>query len=331
MPGKVSIKEVAKMAGVSPGTVSNFLNNSAPVNKATRERIQQAISDLKYRRNEIASSLRRASTKTIGLVLPDIRNPFYAELYYSAENESVNRGYNILLGSSGYSIEKQAESIEILANRQVDGIVVSTNYTPGLEKGLTDIGLPLVVLESSVNRHVFSSIGTDNINGSFQIVNYLIRQGHKKIAIITPSKKSERYIGYEKAMKNAGLEIMKNNIMEFGFLTQDLFTQGYHAMGKLLEKGDFTACFIISDMLAIGAISAAKNKGYQIPEDIAVAGYDNIPFARVTEPALTTMEQPVKKISAAAVEICIDMIENKDNKNIESRVYKSKIIRRQSA
>ena len=333
MNKRVSIREVAKKAKVSPGTVSNFLNNSTPVNADTRERIVKAIDLLGYQRNEIASSLRRAQTNSIGLILPDIRNPFYADLYYSIENAALENGYTLIYGNSDYSLSKIKHYLKYFSSRRVDSIILSANYSFRLDAFRDLIDTPMLVFEPHRDIENYPSIGIDNQAGSRKITEYLIDKGHKDIAILTSSKKSPRYKGYEQALNYAGIEINPKLVHEFGPFTQDLFSQGYSAMNDLLsQKQKFSACFVISDMLAIGAMSAIKSKGMKIPEDIAIAGFDDIPFSQVVEPALTTIAQPVTQMGLEIFNTCMEMVKNKNPRMLSGiRYFDTQLIIRESA
>jgi LacI family transcriptional regulator len=305
---KISIKDVAKMAGVSPGTVSNYLNHSAPVNEGTQKRIQKAIDLLGYRRNEIASSLRRSQSKTIGLILPDIRNPFYADFYYSIERAALNEEYNIVFGNSDYNRKKIEHFIELFISRRVDAIIVSGNYTYRLKSIVESAEIPIIVFEPKDIQAPFPSLGIDNIAASKELVNYMINKGHERIAVITSSKKSTRFMGYQKALEEHNMELNEALIHEFGPFSKDLFRRGYEAFGRLLEKTDFSACFLIADMLALGALGKAQEKGIVVPGDISIAGFDNIPFSDLLRPKLTTVAQPIEAMGEYAFNLCIDLL-----------------------
>lgn len=334
MAKRVSIKDVANMAGVSPGTVSNFLNQSAPVNKKTKENIQNAIDTLGYRRDEIASSLRRAQTKTIGLLLPDIRNPFYADFYYSVENEARENGYNLIFGSFDYKVADLNRYMGIFSSRRVDGIIISTNYNSKIERELAPVDAPVVIFEPSHLDHQHPVVGVNNQEASVQMINYLMDRGHEKIGVVTPSRKSQRYLGYEKAFLDAGKEKNEKHVFEIGKLTKNLFQQGFDAMEQIIKgRTGITACYFISDMLAIGAMSAAKKNGLKIPDDMAIAGFDNIPFSEIVEPGLTTIEQPVNEMGKEVVNACMGLIEKEEGQDINalSRRFSTRLIKRISA
>lgn len=332
MGKRVSIHDVAKHAMVSPGTVSNFLNQSAPVNKETSDRIRKAITELGYKRNEIASSLRRSQTRTIGLILPDIRNPFYADFYYSIETEALRNDYNIIFGSSDYSSKKLSQYIEVLYNRRVDGIVACLNYTYRTSYLFKGLDIPFVGFEPPDNSSDYPVVGIDNVSAARQMVEYLINKGHRKIAIVTSSRKSPRFIGYQNALEKAGLSMDEKLVHEFGHFTKDLFQLGYQSMETLLGKGKFTACFMVSDMLAFGAVYALQKRHLHIPEDIALAGFDNVPVSVVLNPPLTTVGQPINEMGVYCFQTLQKMIvaEGFDKRQL-SKVFTTEIIQRQSA
>lgn len=331
MKKKISIVDVAKKAEVSPGTVSNFLNNTAPVNVKTKEKITNAINELGYKRNVLASSLRRDRTNTIGVILPDIRNAFYSELYFTLEMQALKKDFNTILGNFDYSKRRLNKYFDLFHSRKVDAIIISANYTFKVQNLIDQSEVPVIIIEPESSNKSYSTVGIDNIEGSSMAVQHLIDKGHKDIAILTPSTKSERYMGYEKALENNNIDINKKLVRTFGKFSTDLFEQGYQAMDDLLLSGEkFSACFIITDMLAIGAMSAIKNRGLSVPEDIAVSGFDNIPLSGLVAPKLTTVSQPVHEIAENAFRICLNKIENKQNNSSENIILHPEIMLRET-
>lgn len=290
------------------GTVSNYLNKSAPVNPQTQLRIQAAIDELGYRRNEIASSLRRARTQTLGVIIPNVANPFYTALFEGIEEEAQKHGYTVTLGITHYDARLLLKYLDILSSRQMDGIIIDGYSTYCGEEMLGSIDVPVVVIEPPAGFTRCSTIQIDNVAAAQNAVEYLIQRGHRRIAIIAPSITEARFIGYKQALEKHGIPLDLNLVYEYYTFQPDLIAQGYKAMQTLLDRASFTACFIASDIFAIVALKATKESGKRIPEDLAVIGFDDIPFAALTDPPLTTVAQSQRKMGQLAVDMLLKQI-----------------------
>ncbi len=308
MKKRVSLHDVARIADVSVGTVSNYLNDSAPVSLETRRRIQEAIDKLGYRRNELARSLRRSKTKTLGVILPNVVNPFYTAIFDGAEQEAQKQGYTVALGITHYNDSLLEEYIDIFYSKQMDGIVINGYNTYCAEEKFSGIDVPIVVIEPPPDFTLWSTIQIDNVAAAQETVEYLTGLGHRRIAIIAPSSErgfNIRYTGYKLALEAHGIAIDPDLIYEFTKFEPDTIAQGEHALQTLLGRASFSACFAASDMLAIGALRAAKQRGFRVPDDLAIVGFDDIPFAALADPPLTTVSQSQRKMGQTAVQILL--------------------------
>jgi len=308
-----TIYDVAKKAGVSIATVSRVLNNSNVVSEKTRQRVKRAIEELNYTPNVIASALTKKSTLTLGLLIPDISNPFSSELSRGVEDASNDFGFNTVICNTDYCPEKETTYISLLRQKSVDGFIISTaDYNDENVIELLKDDVPLVLLGRDIEEtegYPIDIVGSDNIKGGYIATKHLIDLGHKKIAcLLGPPRikvNLEREIGYLRAMEEANLKVYKNLVgygdfkLEFGYK-------------KTLEffKGPLkpTAIFAANDLTALGAIRAIKELGLSVPEDVSVVGYDNTILAEMTDPPLTTVSQQMRKMGYLATELLIKRI-----------------------
>lgn len=298
----VDIRDVAKRAGVSVGTVSRVVNGHPSVTPARRQLVQEAIAELKYRPDVFARSLRRRTSNTIGVIIPDIRNPYFAEMVQCIEIRARALGYSVLFVSSDEDPDAEAEHIEAFAARKVDGILLlpSTRATgaPSIE------GVPIVVVDRPIKGH--PAVAADNRGGARLAVEYLVSLGHERIACISGPKDSttanSRLGGFLDVMapryRSARLSI-KDYVVHCEFD----YAGGQRAAEALLFGTALrpTAIFAGSDQQAIGALRAAADRGVAVPLELSVVGFDGISLSDLVSPRLTTIVQPVARIAEAAV------------------------------
>ncbi|MGB4570499.1 MAG: LacI family DNA-binding transcriptional regulator [Tepidanaerobacteraceae bacterium] len=308
-----TIYDVAKKAGVSIATVSRVLNNSNVVSEKTRQRVKRAIEELNYTPNVIASALTKKSTLTLGLLIPDISNPFSSELSRGVEDASNDFGFNTVICNTDYCPEKETTYISLLRQKSVDGFIISTaDYNDENVIELLKDDVPLVLLGRDIEEtegYPIDIVGSDNIKGGYIATKHLIDLGHKKIAcLLGPPRikvNLEREIGYLRAMEVANLKVY-TNLVGYGDFKLEF---GYK---KTLEffKGPLkpTAIFAANDLTALGAIRAIKELGLSVPEDVSVVGYDNTILAEMTDPPLTTVSQQMRKMGYLATELLIKRI-----------------------
>ncbi|MFS8143902.1 LacI family transcriptional regulator [Rhizobium sp. R635] len=305
---KVGIRDVAKLAGVSTGTVSRVLNDHPSVTKELRARVDGIIKELGYMPDPSARSMRSKVSRLIGIVIPDLTNPFFSELVQSAEQAAANHGYNIIVMTSFDHAAKEADRIRQLTSRKVDGIIlVPSNdfHTLKLPKGL-----PIVVVDRLMPG--YSGIAADHRNGVRLGVEHLLKLGHRRIGFISGPKHSvpanDRLRGYLDAMEQTGggTELGASPLIaEAAFDYESGRSAGNYLLARARNERP-TAIFASSDQQAIGCMRAAHDLGIPIPAALSVVGFDGIPLASMTTPRLTTVKQPIQEVAAAAVAVLLN-------------------------
>jgi LacI family transcriptional regulator len=260
----------------------------------------------------MARSLVTRQTKTIGLVIPDIVNPFFPELARGAEDKASEAGYSIIYCNTDDDLEKEEKYINMLAEKMVDGIVFThsakrTNGLSPIDRG----NIPVILIDRDLeSSNVKGKVLVDNLEGAYKAVKHLIDKGYKKIAFITGALTSttakDRLAGYRKALEDSGIEYNNNYIRAGQYKSE----WGLTAVKQLLDEGlDFDAVFCGNDLIAISVIKLLKSKGYNIPNDVGVVDFDDIYMASVVEPGLTTIKQPNYEMGYKAVELLIEVLE----------------------
>ena len=322
MSSNSTIIDVAKLAGVSTTTVSHIINGTRYVSDELKERVEKAIEELGYRPNSMARGLRRGESKTIGLIVPDNSNPFFAEILRQIENIGYATGYSVILCNSDSDIKKEVAYIELLNAKQVDGIIfITTNNSVEHLQEITNNGIPLLVIDRDVPLKATDILLVDNFNGGYDATRYLLSLGHKRIACITgPSlltPSADRVNGYKKAMAEAKIEINPEWVVAGDFQ----FNGGEEGIIHLLKLDPRpTAIFACNDMMALGVMRGLRKAGLSVPVDISLIGFDDISLASVISPGLTTIAQPVQKISELAIELLVKRIQNKDTTASDERI-----------
>jgi Transcriptional regulators len=317
-----NIKDVAKLANVSISTVSSVINNNKSVSDELRKRIEDAIKELDYQTSPVARSLKNRKSGTIGVILPNIASIFFPELLNGIENTAYKYGYSIIYFNSHQNIDREKKYIEMLANYFVEGIIIDSSvdidkgsdYIRFLEKIIQKHKIPIISLERTLPNKRIGSVKVDNEYGGYLVTEHLIDMGHKLIAHIAGHMgypmSLDRISGYRRALQEHGLVYNEDLLIKSGDFSP---VSGYNAMKELLKKGlPFTGVFAGNDQEAIGAIKAIKEEGLQIPQDIAVAGFDDISVASLVEPALTSISFSKFELGAMSVESLIQSIRNPD-------------------
>ena len=329
----VTIKDIARKANVSLATVSRVINNkSEGVGPETRERILNIMKDLGYYPNRIARGLVTKKTNILGLVLPDISNPFFPSLARGVEDTANKYGYNIILCNTDNKTEKEETYISVLKENYVDGVIYTSvirNKDKSIEM-LLQSKIPFVMMDRSVNVTDIPEVFTDGVSGMQQIVEYLISNDHRRIAYISGpdnnSPSEQRLEGYMKALDHAGIPI-DHTIMKDGDYK---ISSGYQCMTELLDKGEgFTAVACANDLMAVGALEAMKERGIRVPEDISITGYDDIYLAGVLTPKLTTITQPKYEMGCLAAELLIKLVQGEEIKDRQI-ILQPSLVKRES-
>ncbi len=312
-----TIYAVAKKAGVSISTVSRVINNSSPVSDKLRKKVNEAIEKLNYQPNALAQSLIKAETRTVGLITPDISNPFFSLLAKGAEELAKIHNYSLILCNSNDDPKAETEYIDILLKKQVDGLIFTgTRCKNEYINQLIEDQFPIVVVDREIEEgNDANLIFTNNKDGAYQATKYLTHLGHKDIAYIAgyPDVKTDkdRFEGYKKALEEASISFKKDLVIIGNYHWKD----AYDSVKNLLKKGkSFSAVFATNDLMAMGAIKALEEKNLKVPDDVSVIGFDDILFASIVNPPLTTVAQPTYQMGENAMRLLIDVIKKRITK-----------------
>jgi LacI family transcriptional regulator len=320
-----TIRDVAKLAGVSVATVSRVLNQNGYVNEETEKRVRRAIKELNYKPNEVARTLFKKTSKTIGLIVPDISNPFFPELVRAVEDVTNIYDYTVILCNSDEKSEKEKEYIEVLKQKYVDGIILTTNQLEIAE--VSELDVPVVVLDRPFN-HSFPSVIADNYGGARMATRHLYEIGCRKIAHIQGPphvvNAVERFNGYRDEMKELGL--WDENLIILGNYQ---LKQAKEAVLQALKEHEIDGIFAGNDVMAVGALKAVQQLGLRVPEDVAIIGYDGIPLTEMTTPELSTISQPIYEMGVIAARLLMKRIEGKPLEKIH-HVLSVQLIQRES-
>lgn len=329
----ITIKDIAKQAGVSVATVSYVINKSRFVSPELTGRVLEAIQTLGYSPNAVARSLRQKSTKMIGLIVPDSSNPFFAEIAKGVEDAGYDRGYSVILCNSNASVERELVYLDLLRSKRVEGIIfIATSTHVEQIRPFVRAGIPVVIFYRDIAGVDVDTFRIDNLQAGYLATEYLIRLGHRQIACIQPASavtpSGQRVDGYKQAMNEAGLA-WHEALMPRG---DNRVSGGKEAAEALAKSGEsFSAIFSTNDAMAVGAMRALRELGYQIPHEVSIVGVDDIILASYTEPPLTTVAQPKYQAGCQAVDFLIQRIEAGYNQGPRSIQLEIELIERSSA
>lgn len=301
---------VAEKAEVSVNTASRAINNKPDINLETKKRVLQIAKELGYVRNDTAVALRTRKTGTIGVVIADNRNPFYAEVLNGMEVAAREKNYHIILANTQRDYRKEEEAINLLLAKRVDGLLITPVQDRDDDiKNLIEANIPFVVVGRDFENIEVDAVYNDEVKGGFLAAEYLIKKGHKRIALINgflyKSPAKGRLEGYKKALNKYRISLDESLISVGDINIED----GYERTKQMLEKNlDFTAIFAYNDMMAFGAMQAIKEKSLRIPEDIGLVGYDDILFSSLISPALTTIRLKKQELGVESVKLLFSRI-----------------------
>jgi LacI family transcriptional regulator len=324
-----TIREVAQHAQVSVATVSHVINRTRFVDPETQERVRQAIEALGYRPNMLARSLRRRETRTIGLIVPDNANPFFAEFARVIEDAGFAEGYSVILCNSDRSETKEETYIDVLLAKQVDGLIImSLTDRVDLLQRVLDAAVPLVVVDRKLTDLAVSQVFIANEQGGYLAGRYLLELGHRRVGCIGgPSDGNpswDRVLGFARALAEAGAPLPGGAIVPGDFR----YSGGEAGMRTLLERDPkLTAVFASNDLMAIGAVCALRRAGLRVPEDVSVIGFDNILQASTMNPPLTTIEQPINELGQATARLLLDQILKRTTDVVRMTIPTSLVVR----
>jgi len=311
-----TLKEVAKLVGVSTTTVSYVINKRRFVSKETRTKILKAINKLGYRPNIVARSLRSGKTGTVGIMVCDLRNPFFAEILQGIETYMSREGYNIIVMNTDYDFNKEKESTEIFYAKQTEGaIIIPGGNSNENIKFLIERNIPVVLLDKRVKNLNVDIVLVNNIGGSRQLIEHLISLGHKRIGIITGplsfTTGEERLEGYLKVLRKHSIPEDKDLIRIGDFKKQSGYLLTLELLSLTLPP---TAIFACNNTMGLGAMEAIKKRKIHIPEEIGLVIFDDLPWFKYSDPPLTVIAQPSVRIGETAGKLLVNQIRKKRKK-----------------
>lgn len=335
----LTIKDIAKICGVSTSTVSRAINNDPGINANTRERILAVVEEYHFVPNNSARNLKLQESNTVALLIKGIGNRFFQEMYQMFETELRQHGYNFILNEISDRQDDASAAVEIAKEKRLKGIIFLGGLMENPDIRLKRIDIPYVLCTVAVNinapRYSCSSVAIDDEKEAYKIVDYLCRKGHKRIAIITGRRSDHavgalRLTGYEKALRDHGIDPDPDLVC---YMPEDVpdytMRAGYEAARELLSRQkDFTALFVISDICAFGAYRAFAEAGVRIPEDCSVAGFDGLDMTKYMVPSLTTVVQPRERLVKASVDLLMREINGQTGN--EQLVYDADILEQDS-
>jgi len=307
-----TIRDIAREAGVSVSTVSRVLNNPTLVDEAKRSAVEQAIATLNYQPNAVAQGLARGTSTTVGVLTQDITSPFYGLIMSGVEQGLHGSPYQPIFASGYWQTDRELEALDVLTRRQIDGLIVIGGQLPDAHLLAIAERVPLIAVGRTISGMEQNCLQVENFEGSYKATRYLINLGHRQIAHIAgiPSHLDavERREGYCKALRDAGIEIHPDLIIDGGFTEWG----GLDAIEALLTgKTAFTAIVTANDQMAYGVLVGLFRHRLRVPEDISVVGFDNQFHTAYTTPPLTTVAQPTVDMGIAAAKALLDVMQGR--------------------
>lgn len=308
-----TITDVAKRAGVSVSTVSRVLNNHPNVGAEVRQRVNDVIRELQYEPSRVAQRMRATSSRLVGVIFSDITNPFYIDVLHSIEHTLSQQGISVLISNADSDEEREANFLRIMLNENIAGLIIAPTKenVPALAAAARG-GLPIVVIDRRLSNIEVDTVLVDNFQGALTAIQHLIRLGHERIGVLSGplhlTSGRERYTGYLQAMTDAGLKV-DPSMSRFGNYREQ---SGYELANELLSApSPPTALFVANNLMTLGALNAIHERGHAIPDEIAVIGFDDLPWAISLNPPLTTVAQPTSEIGTRAAELLLDRMKDR--------------------
>ncbi len=328
--GQVTIKDIARELGISPSTVSRALKDHPDISAETKKAVTELADKLKYTPNSIALSLRQSKSNTIGVIIPEIIHFFFSTVISGIEDIAYDAGYSVIVSQSNESYEREVIDSKALFNNRVDGMLISlSRETTQYDhlRSIYDRGIPMVFFDRGTDAIDCSKVIVDDFGGSFEATEHLIKQGYKRIAHLSgpPSLRisEDRLQGYKAALEKYGHTYDETLVMRDHASEDEQFAK--ELTSKLLTgKNPPDAIFAINDMAALGAMMAAKEKGLNIPDEFGIVGFSNWRFTSLTEPPMTTVNQPGFEMGQEAARLLIKQIEAKEDEEVPSETVKLK-------
>jgi len=310
-----TIRDVAKLANVSISTVSRVFNNPESVNREMRERVLQVIEELGYAPNPFASGLRDNRSMAIVAMIPDLRNPYYAEMLSGIEEVALAHRYNVIICNQIQDPDRYLEYVKYFVKKKVDGLIfASTEVTDFYHDSFQTLNMPVVLASTEGSSWNLPSVRVNDVQASYDATTFLIQNGHRHIGFISGPAHAmitgqQRYEGFRAAMSDHQVPLSDQNVV-YGELS---FDAGYEAMKRLYAKfPQLTAVYAASDAMAIGAMKFLDQQGLEVPRHVSVMGFDNLDLARMVTPGLTTVAQHITDIGKTAGDLLFHLIDNRD-------------------
>lgn len=307
-----SMKDVARMAGVSVSTVSRVINSSLPVEERTRSKVEKAISETGYKPNLIARGLRVKSSNLIGMLLPEIRSTSFSTLIEMVERSVEALGYNLIIGGTGGDPDREERFFEDLIRRHVDGVIISrVSDRSHIYRIIDRTNVPIVVVDRPFERENIPTVVLDNYRSGVIVAEHLLSLGHEKFACITGPLDiaivRERLAGFRDTLQSHGYALEEKSVVEGNFK----YESGGVGVDILVERGTgFSGLWAHNDLMAIGALNRLRERGLKVPGDISLVGLDNVEDAWMARPALTTVAQPYEEMGNAAAGLLVSLSRN---------------------
>lgn len=329
---KATIYDIAKEAGVSITTVSQVINGKGKISEERRNEIFRIMERLRYQPSVIAAALTGKKTYTLGLIVPDISNPFFAELARAVEDQGHRSGYSLMICSTDNKDDRVQSYLNLLQKKSVDGIIVGTGMdNEQMLNPLVEAGIPIVLIAREMPSFAFHTVIADDWIGGTLVARHLLGLGHVRTAILAENPKvsssRNRIRGFRQALEEAGLSLPDDGIRHCDYTVEDGKRQALELLG---EVDGPTALFCCNDLLAIGALQAAKERELKVPEQLSVVGFDNTILASVTDPPLTTVAQPIEQMGNIAVDLLMQELSKKPMTK-QRVVLRPELVVRQSA
>ncbi|KGM97546.1 LacI family transcriptional regulator [Clostridium novyi A str. 4552] len=328
----VTISDIAKQADVSQTTVSRVLNNSGYVKDETRKKVLKVIKDLNYSPSAIARSLSTKKTNIIGVIVPDIKNPFFGDAIKGISNVADKHNFNIILCDADDSIEKEIKAIKLLKEQRIEGMIITPTsvedeFNSKYLTAIENLGIPVILLEGNVKYSNFSGVFIDNIEGAFKGTEALIKNGHTKIAIITGRMNSQsakdRLIGYKKALAINNIPLNEDYI----FYGDYRMESGYELTKKMLSMKDKpTAVFVSSNMMTIGCVKSIFGHNCAIPSDMAVMGYDDLDIMSLFGVNISYVSVPTMELGKKSMNMLLEELNKGKDREIKRVILSPKVV-----
>ncbi|HBY92559.1 MAG: LacI family transcriptional regulator [Ardenticatenaceae bacterium] len=326
-----TVKDVARRAGVSTATVSRVLNNKGQVSATARAKVLAAVEALNFKPSRVARNLRVRRTQLIGLIISDIQNPFFAWVTRGVEDAAYQNGYSLILCNSNEDPTRERMYLEVMHAEEVAGVILATTQDTGHDRTLLCGPIPTVAVDRTIDDLEIDTVVVDNVRGAYEAVAHLLRSGHRRIGLIAgPPRLStarERQQGYEQAHNDFDIPV-DPALVRHGNFKQD---SGYeHVRDLLTHPKQPTALFVANNLMTLGALNAIHELGLRIPDEVAIVGFDDMPWAMSLNPPLTVVAQPHYELGRAAADLLLRRLTDREASAIHVCLPPTLIIRESS-